>query len=111
MLSFFPRDVLDESWDLIESVSEGFPTYSCSISVLSHEKLSRGKWYSVRKWGGRVVRWCWVNFRCRGVLLILITVGQEPTALAVGGGGLDIFLSSIISLFFLPLSGSRSDIN
>ena len=29
MLSFFPRDVLDEIWDLIESVSEGFPTYFC----------------------------------------------------------------------------------
>ena len=27
MLSFFPRDVLDEIWDLIGSVSEGFPTY------------------------------------------------------------------------------------
>ena len=25
---FSPRDVLDEIWDLIESVSEGFPTYS-----------------------------------------------------------------------------------
>ena len=24
MLSFFPRDVLDEIWDLIESVYEGF---------------------------------------------------------------------------------------
>ena len=30
VLSFFPRDVLDEIWDLIESVSEGFPTYSCN---------------------------------------------------------------------------------
>ena len=30
MLSFFPRDVLDEILDLIESVSEGFPTYSYS---------------------------------------------------------------------------------
>ena len=29
MLSFFPQDALDEIWDLIESVSEGFPTYSC----------------------------------------------------------------------------------
>ena len=28
MLSFLPRDVLDEIWDLIVSVSEGFPTYS-----------------------------------------------------------------------------------
>ena len=26
MLSFFPRDVLYEIWDLIKSVSEGFPT-------------------------------------------------------------------------------------
>ena len=44
-------------------------------------------------WGGRVVRWCWVTFRCRGVLLISIRVGQGPTALAVGAGGgcLDIF--------------------
>ena len=25
MLSFFPRDVLDEIWNLIASVSEGFP--------------------------------------------------------------------------------------
>ena len=30
MLSFFPRDVLDEILNLIESVSEGFPSYSCS---------------------------------------------------------------------------------
>ena len=27
MLSLFPRDVLYDIWDLIESVSEGFPTY------------------------------------------------------------------------------------
>ena len=47
-----------------------------------------------------MVRWCWVNFQCRGVLLVWIIVGQGPTALAVGAGGgyLDIFLSSIISL-------------
>ena len=43
--------------------------------------------------GGWVVRRCWVNFQCRGVLLIWITVGQGPIALAVGAGGgcLDIF--------------------
>ena len=28
MLSLFPRDVLDEILNLIESVSEGFPSYS-----------------------------------------------------------------------------------
>ena len=59
--------------------------------------------------GGRVVRRCWVNFQCRGVLLIWITVGQGPTALAVGAGGAvwTFLLSSIISLFFLPLSGQK----
>ena len=29
VLSFFPLDVLDEIWDVIETVSEGFLTYSC----------------------------------------------------------------------------------
>ena len=43
--------------------------------------------------GGRVVRRCWVNFQCRGVLLTWNTVGQGPIVLAVGAGGgcLDIF--------------------
>ena len=31
VLSFFPLDVLDGIWDLIESVSEGFLTYSSSV--------------------------------------------------------------------------------
>ena len=31
VLSFFPLDVLDEIWDLIESVSEGLLTYSYSF--------------------------------------------------------------------------------
>ena len=44
---------------------------------------------------------------------IWMIVGQGPTALAVSadGGCLDILLSSILSLLFLPLSGRRSDIN
>ena len=29
VLSFFPRDVLDEILNLIESVSEDFPSYFC----------------------------------------------------------------------------------
>ena len=29
VLSFFPRDVLGEIWDLIESFSEGFSFYFC----------------------------------------------------------------------------------
>ena len=48
-----------------------------------------------------------------GILLIWIIVGQGPIVLAVGadGGCLDIFLSSITPLFFLPLSGRRPDID
>ena len=40
-----------------------------------------------------------------------IIVGQVPTALSVGAGGVvwTFFLSSIISLFILPLSGRRPD--
>ena len=33
VLSFFPRDVLDEILNLIESVSEDFPSYSCTDFV------------------------------------------------------------------------------
>ena len=42
MLSFFPRDVLGEILDLIESVSEGYPTYMYSYWVLNkgRKKLS-----------------------------------------------------------------------
>ena len=58
----------------------------------------------VTRRGGRVVRWCWVNFQCRGVLLIWIRVGQGPTALAVsaGGGCLDIFALSYHFSFLSP---------
>ena len=35
VLSFFPRDVLDEILNLIESVSEDFPSYSLKLSTQS----------------------------------------------------------------------------
>ena len=38
VLSFIPLDVLDEIWDLIESVSVGFLIYSC-ISLYLGSKL------------------------------------------------------------------------
>ena len=60
-----------------------------------------------------MVRCCCVNCQCRGVLLIWIIVGQGPTALTVDVGGVvrTFFLPSIISHFFLPLSGRRPDID
>ena len=58
-----------------------------------------------------MVRWCWVNLQCRGVLLIWIRLGQGPIVLAVGAGGgcLDIFFSPLS--FFSSLSLSLGDID
>ena len=36
VLSFFPRDVLDEILNLIESVSEDFPSYSLTYPTVCH---------------------------------------------------------------------------
>ena len=47
VLSFFPRDVLDEILNLIESVSEDFPSYSYS-HIFAREGWGRGG-----GWGGR----------------------------------------------------------
>ena len=54
------------------------------------------------------------NFQCQHVLLIWIIVGQGPTVLAVGAGAvvwIFFHFSPITSLFFLPLSGRRFDID
>ena len=60
------------------------PADDSAVAVASINSLSGG---------GRVVQWYWVNLQCRGVLLILIIVGQGPIALGVaaGRGCLDIF--------------------
>ena len=45
----FPRDVLDEIWDLIESVSEGFPSYSSrSWSIMNNTNYCK-KTYWLRE--------------------------------------------------------------
>ena len=56
-----------------------------------------------------MVRWCKVNFQCRGVLLLWSRVGQGPTVLAVGAGGrsLDIYFSRLS--FFVSFSLSLGD--
>ena len=46
-----------------------------------------------------MVRGCWVNFQCQGVLLIWITVGQGPTALVVGAGGCCLDVSTLVYYF------------
>ena len=47
-----------------------------------------------------MVRRRWVNFQCRGVLLIWIIVGQGPITLAVdAGGGCCLGIFSLVYLF------------
>ena len=79
----------------------------------NHNVVPLMKGGSNRYGGGPVVPWCWVNFRYRGVLLIWFRVGQGPTVLVVGAGGgcLDNFSLVYHSIFFLPLSGRRPDID
>ena len=47
--------------------------------------------------GGLVVRWCWVNFLCRG--MIEVVVGQGPTTIAIGADGVCLDIFSLIYLF------------
>ena len=54
---------------------------------------------------------CWVNFQCRGVLLIWVMVGPGPTALEDGAGGVvwTFLLSSISFLTSFSLCGRQTD--
>ena len=47
----------------------------------------------------------------RPTVWMIVGLGHIALAVGAGGGCLDILLSSIPSLLFLPLSGRRSDID
>ena len=47
MLFFFPHGVLDEILNLIESVSEGFPSYFCNILMFC--ELENAVYISLRE--------------------------------------------------------------
>ena len=55
------------------------------------------------------MRWSWVNFQCRGVLLVWTRVGQRPVALAVGAGCLDNFTLIYPVSFLSPSLWERPD--
>ena len=55
-------------------------------AIESCEKLGQFPRGYLDRRGGRVVRWCWVNFQCRGILLNWTIVEQGLTALTVGMG-------------------------
>ena len=46
VLSFFPRDVLDEILNLIESVSEDFPSYSFIYTYCDKAKARLSEWHN-----------------------------------------------------------------
>ena len=52
---FFPRDVLDEIWDLIGSFSEGFPSYSPIWSCLSFLLLCNTINHGARKYAKKTI--------------------------------------------------------
>ena len=96
-----------------ECIYPAFPNYSSNVTCRKCCIIHKVETLSKCNGGGRVVRRCWLNFQCQGVLLAWITVGQGPIVLAVGAGVgcLEFFLSSITSVFILPLSGRRPDID
>ena len=66
VLSFFPLDVLDGIWDLIESVSEVFLTYSCqSHFVLDKREFPGLMVKRIRKDKLYGVSVCFVQFSWR----------------------------------------------
>ena len=74
VLSLFSRDVLDEIWHLIESVSEGFPTdfcvgnrsflgekSSCNISIKTRPQAG---WHFFNKLSPLLLKWQSQNNLC-----------------------------------------------
>ena len=65
VLSFFPRDVLDEILNLIESVSEDFPSYSFIVSRPDHCRFTQLVVFLVDFFilssVGICIVWCYAN--------------------------------------------------
>ena len=59
MLSFFPRDVFDDIWDLIGSVSESFPTYC--FKYTETVGIFHGRGVRIEKAVTRVIVWLHVT--------------------------------------------------
>ena len=90
MLFFVPRDVLDEILNLIESVSEGFPPYSCTAFYSrvapdlgdceidkcedKHRKAVVQQTYKVRREIEDGQFWFFGDFRCGALLFMVILV-------------------------------------
>ena len=78
----------------------------CYIANISNVYANKSQWWSA---GAMVLG----KLPVPGRPTIWIRVGQGPTALAVGAGGVvwTFLLSTILSLLLLPLFGRRPDID
>ena len=56
VLSFFPRDVLDEILNLIESVSEDFPSYSFKVPLKGFTRLIMNAVEPYLHWNDRHIK-------------------------------------------------------
>ena len=62
--------------------------------------------------GGRVVRWCWVNFQCHGVLQFDYSRARAYCACSrCGWGWFGHFYCYLSFLLFLPLFGRQTNID
>ena len=84
-----------------------------NLAITLPSKCGKNEQVSANSWGWSGAAVVLGKLPVPGRPTIWIIVGQGPTALAVGAGGgcLDILLSSILSLLFLPLFGRRPDID
>ena len=81
MLSFFPRDAFGEILDLIESVSEGFPTYSFLILLvlfihvffIHYTKVRLQKLPSISLMSKGDQTWCLMNLFLMKLKLLSVT--------------------------------------
>ena len=89
MLAFFPLDVLDEIWDVLESVSEGFLTYSCTLWRAEDIKsLVSSCCYSTQLWQSGTIHspvgciGAYVNFSvllCPGLFVFNMSIIWQST--------------------------------
>ena len=74
------------------------------VSTMSDKAATQQKFNTLLEGGGRVVRWCWVNFQCRGVLKLDYSRARAYCTCSRCGRGLLHFYSHLSFLSFFSLS-------
>ena len=67
MLCFFPRDVLDEILNLIESVFEGFPTYSWNRELTKNHSYHKAELRDMLD-KNRLSKYMWCNCKLSHIM-------------------------------------------